>query len=79
MKLDTENFRSAIITRRKIIFDSTIEETAKKIGISKATLSRLENSKMPDLLTYCKVCKWLGVDYSKYIKHDVPSRVRQDQ
>ncbi len=39
-----------------------IREVAKEIGISTATLSRIENGKLPDLETFSKACLWLGVD-----------------
>lgn len=39
-----------------------IREIAKEIGISPATLSRVENGKEPDLDTFRKICQWLRVD-----------------
>lgn len=39
-----------------------IRETAKEIGISAATLSRVERGLMPDLETFGKICRWLKVD-----------------
>jgi len=39
-----------------------IREAAKLIGISPATLSRIENGKIPDLDTFAKLCKWLEID-----------------
>lgn len=39
-----------------------IREIAKEIGISPATLSRVENGKEPDLGTFRKICQWLKVD-----------------
>lgn len=39
-----------------------IRETALVIGISSATLSRVENGKLPDLQTFAKICDWLGID-----------------
>lgn len=39
-----------------------IRATAKKIGISPATLSRVQNGKMPDLETFRKICNWLEID-----------------
>lgn len=39
-----------------------LREAAKEIGISTATLSRIESGKQPDLDTFSKLCKWLGVD-----------------
>jgi transcriptional regulator with XRE-family HTH domain len=39
-----------------------IRAAAKEIGISHATLSRVERGFLPDLENYKKICKWLGVD-----------------
>lgn len=39
-----------------------IREAAARIGVSQATLSRIEVGKMPDLDTFTKLCKWLEVD-----------------
>lgn len=39
-----------------------VREVAKEIGISHATLSRVERGFMPDLETFTKICKWLNVD-----------------
>src|SRR5258705_7977284 len=39
-----------------------IRETAKIIGISPATLSRVENGSVTDLVTFRKICGWLEVD-----------------
>jgi transcriptional regulator with XRE-family HTH domain len=42
--------------------DRGIRQVAKEIGISPATLSRVEHGNLPDLETFGKVCRWLGVD-----------------
>src|SRR5438552_12957068 len=42
--------------------DRGIREVAAEIGISAATLSRVERGHLPDLETFKKICKWLGVD-----------------
>ena len=39
-----------------------IRDVATEIGISSATLSRVENGKLPDLDTFSKMCRWLQVD-----------------
>lgn len=39
-----------------------LREVAADIGISTATLSRIESGRQPDLETFSKVCKWLRVD-----------------
>lgn len=70
MKLIFDNaaFSKAIKQYRIIELDYDLRTVAKKLGISAATLSRLENQGVPDLLTYAKVCKWLGVGMNKFIK-----------
>jgi transcriptional regulator with XRE-family HTH domain len=45
--------------------DLGIRAAAKEIGISHATLSRVERGFLPDLENYEKICKWLGVDSTK--------------
>jgi len=39
-----------------------IREVAEEIGIGHATLSRIESGKQPDMMTFIKICKWLGID-----------------
>lgn len=39
-----------------------MREAAKEIGISPATLSRVENGHLPDLENFRLICDWLGVD-----------------
>ena len=39
-----------------------IRITAKEIGVSAATLSRIENGNVPDLETFRKICTWLNED-----------------
>lgn len=39
-----------------------IREVALEVGISPATLSRVERGHLPDLETFKKVCAWVGVD-----------------
>ena len=39
-----------------------IRATAAKIGISPATLSRIENGQLPDLENFSKICRWLKID-----------------
>ncbi len=39
-----------------------IRAAAKEIGISHATLSRVERGYMPDLANYRRICRWLGIN-----------------
>lgn len=42
--------------------ENGIRETASEIGISPATLSRIENGNLPDIETFKKICEWMTVD-----------------
>jgi transcriptional regulator with XRE-family HTH domain len=58
-KLTLETLGLKVIEKRE---DIGIRETAKQIGISSATLSRVERGNLPDLETFKKICRWLKVD-----------------
>ena len=42
--------------------DRGVRDAAKEIGISAATLSRVERGHLPDLETFGKICRWLQAD-----------------
>ena len=44
-----------------------VRDAANEVGVSPATLSRIENGKIPDLETFGKVCRWLGEDPAIYL------------
>ena len=66
MEYKAKELKKDLITKRCIENDMTMDEACKEIGISKATLSRLENSKLPGVETLGKVCAWLGTEPNKY-------------
>ena len=39
-----------------------VRAAAKEIGISAATLSRVERGFLPDIETFSKICRWLNID-----------------
>ena len=43
---------------------------AAEIGVSSATLSRIERGRPPDLVTFKRVCEWLQVSPSWFLGHD---------
>lgn len=53
-----------------------VRVTAKQIGISPATLSRVENGHLPDLENFKKICEWLKVDPSRILGMDAESMSR---
>lgn len=51
-----------------------IRAVAQEVGVSPATLSRVENGKVPDLETFSKICIWLGEDPAVYLGMRTPAR-----
>ncbi|MEQ8553082.1 MAG: helix-turn-helix transcriptional regulator [Cyclobacteriaceae bacterium] len=48
--------------------NQTLRETASEIGqISAATLSRIEQGKVPDVDTFMKLCDWLNVSADAFM------------
>jgi transcriptional regulator with XRE-family HTH domain len=45
-----------------------VRDVANEIGVSPATLSRVESGKLPDLLTFRKLCAWLKVDPAEILE-----------
>jgi transcriptional regulator with XRE-family HTH domain len=68
MIFNSFELKKDLITARQINNDYSMDVAAKQIGISKATLSRIEKGNMPDVLTLGKLCKWLKTDPQKYFK-----------
>jgi transcriptional regulator with XRE-family HTH domain len=54
-----ENLGRLVLEKRG---ERGIRVAAKEIGISHATLSRVERGFLPDLENYQKICKWLGIE-----------------
>jgi transcriptional regulator with XRE-family HTH domain len=44
-----------------------IRAAAEEVGVSPATLSRVENGGIPDLETFANICRWLGEDPATYL------------
>ena len=65
---DSESLKKDLRTKRIIQLNISMDLCARNIGISKSTLSRVENGNMPDLLTFFKILNWLGNDFKNYIK-----------
>lgn len=47
--------------------EEKLRETAQQIGISAATLLRVESGRIPDVETFGKVCHWLGEDPGSFL------------
>ena len=44
-----------------------VRGVAQEIGVSTATLSRVENGQQPDLNTFQKLCQWLEIDPAEFL------------
>lgn len=44
-----------------------MREVAQEIGISAATVMRIESGRTPDVETFGKVCRWLGTDPGDFL------------
>jgi transcriptional regulator with XRE-family HTH domain len=64
MDLKIDELGQRVIDRRG---PAGVRAAAKEIGISAATLSRIENGHVPDLETFARICAWLGEDPSKFL------------
>ena len=63
--LNSEKLASAIKSKRG---KRGLREAAEEIGnISAATLSRIEQGKLPDIETFIRICKWLKVPTDAFI------------
>lgn len=63
--LNTELLASMLKNRRG---DKGLRAVANEIGdVSAATLSRIEQGKIPDVDTFIKICKWLEVTTDNFI------------
>lgn len=67
---DSESLKKDLRLKRIIELELSMDACSKEIGVSKATLSRVENGNMPDLLTFFKIIRWLNSDPSIYIKYE---------
>ena len=63
-----------LVTKKRGKFG--VRATAAKIGVSPATLSRVENGHLPDLENFGKICRWLGVDPSTILGLDAKANER---
>lgn len=66
MELNRHNFSKSVKTKRVIEEKKDMRTASKEIGISAATLSRIERGKIPDVNTFFLCCKWLGVSMDSF-------------
>lgn len=71
--IDTSKFSEMVKSKRGNVGLRTLSS---EIGISPATLSRIEQGNLPDIETYLKLCDWLEVspDYFKLSKNNIDEK-----
>jgi transcriptional regulator with XRE-family HTH domain len=69
--LNTELLSSTIKSKRG---KKGLRDTAREIDISSATLSRVELGNLPDVETFIKICKWIGVSTDTFIVGKKPAK-----
>lgn len=67
-EVNTLQLARDIRTKRTIENDIDLRKLAGETGVSFGTISRLENKRIPDIITLFKMCKWLGKPMDSYIK-----------
>jgi transcriptional regulator with XRE-family HTH domain len=67
MSLPIEELGRLVVAKRG---SRGVRAAAADVGISSATLSRVENGHMPDLETFAKICKWLNRDPREFLGFD---------
>ena len=53
-----------------------LREVASEIGVSTATISRIERGFTPDVVVFGKICRWLKVDPAEILGVDVDRAFR---
>lgn len=78
--MDTELNVALLASRIKTKRGSEgLRNTASEIGISAATLSRIEQEKVPDVDTFIKLCKWLGAPADTFTRNKLKKGKKLDQ
>ena len=71
--LNTELLAGMLKNKRA---DKGLRAIAQEIGnVSAATLSRIEQGKIPDVDTFIRICKWLNVSTDTFIEGDIKENV----
>lgn len=65
---DVHEFAKAVKQRRFVELGLDMRQAAKQIKTSAATLSRIENEKLPEINTALNVCHWLKTPITAFVK-----------
>ncbi len=56
-----------------------LRAAAREIGVSPATLSRVENGHLPDLENFRRICTWLDIDPNRILGFRSPNKARDSE
>lgn len=65
VQYDAKRLATAVKEKRG---DIGLRAAGKEIGVSAATLSRVENKKEPDINSMAKICVWLDIQMEYFFK-----------
>jgi transcriptional regulator with XRE-family HTH domain len=65
--MPTRSLSSLGMLVRKKRGHAKLRETAKEMGISAATLMRVESGRIPDVETFGKICNWSGLEPASFL------------
>lgn len=68
MRFSPEQLRKDIQAKRIDDKKISMDKACVEIGVTKGTLSRAENEKGIDLVTFAKICTWLKSNPARYFR-----------
>ena len=71
-ELDTSNLASMLRERRGSL---SLRQAAEAAGVSFSTFTRVEAGSQPDLVSFTKLCTWLGVSASDFFRPAAPRQI----
>lgn len=69
-RFNRELFAERVRSRRG---ERTLRDVAGELELGIATLSRIENRKLPDVETFARLCQWMGDNPAIYLYPDDPA------
>jgi len=74
MKFNSKSFGKHINKRRNY-YNQSMDELSKELGISKATISRVERGNKPDIDTAIILSHWYGVGIEFFIEQELKTKL----
>ena len=76
-KFNSEYFAERLLIKQRV-YALSVRKAAKEIGISAASLSRLNNSKfIPDINTFNSCCDWMGLPMGIFFIKQMPNELNK--